>query len=724
MTSSTARTQIDLVMLLGGFVQMVSSQATIDPSNIEFCRIIQELCEKAPKAAQAIAEAIQDNGHFGTSLDVATDATGVASLKGRKRKSSGDPAFCRLAKRSAGSFPACPSHSGEKTSCDELAGSSRVSKPLQEESVLTNEISLQNSSKWGTAITTSEAVETRLDKSDQTETEHLSEEGPPSPVAVKSEPDALTRWIKEPYSPRTEEISRDKIPGSLVSLTSPQQATPESFALEGQSIQSIRDLIIQAVQTIYGLSTHRDNIPRDLHKRILQSLRGTCPEAIAASPCTQWSDGSIWKRVLEIGTSRQNEVTILNMLEYMGAWQWYNSQVELAEQKTQTKKNKQVQRRGAAIHVLDRIQKESMRATEMGSWISGVGKVTLEQDESGFLSTSRHDSITTRQKNLQRRHIRMQLSRGKLSTQLVEGLGLGILFDRNIWKYTKMSKARIDTMIKWIQEDSEHMQLLEILTPQLECLVEDGSPDLEVFYKDLKITKLVTEDELRQLQIDFPLKSRSLPDGTLNAAIDHLVERVSTKVFNKAVPESGDTVAINGSMELSCEIFKRLHPGNWLDSWTIMALMQISDRPAFVKYDLSIPLDDTGSDSQIRPIKRPLACWAKKIAQHRREAKKIFGDALSLVYFCPINHKNKHFTLLEVNEREKAIRHYDSMADSDTILGVKATRLAKLVKEEFGTLKFSYSEMKSTITGAAASGLSGISDGWQIIYQLEHRVQY
>jgi hypothetical protein len=177
--------------------------------------------------------------------------------------------------------------------------------------------------------------------------------------------------------------------------------------------------------------------------------------------------------------------------------------------------------------------------------------------------------------------------------------------------------------------------------------------------------------------------------------IDHLVELVSTKVLNKATPESGDTVAINGSVELSCEIFNRLCPGKWLDSWTIMALMQISDRPAFVKYDSSIPLDET-SDGQIRPIKRPLDGWAKKIARHRREAKDEFGDACPLVYFCLINHENKHFTLLEINERKRMICHYDSMADPDTILGVKKSRIEPLVMERFGSLKFSYREVVST----------------------------
>ncbi|KAL2783537.1 hypothetical protein BJX66DRAFT_121593 [Aspergillus keveii] len=395
-----------------------------------------------------------------------------------------------------------------------------------------------------------------------------------------------------------------------------------------------------------------------------------------------------------MGASQQDKVTILNMLEYMGAWQWYDSQVEHAKGTTQTKKKKQVGRRGAAIAVMNRIQEGAAHCADNGSWMRGVGRITLEEDECGLSLMRGGESITARQRELQRRRIHMQLSRGqKLCTQIVGKLGLGILFDQKIWKYTKSSIANIDNMVKRILEDKEHKKLLDILEPQLKLLIEEGTPDLAAFFENLVDSRLVTDNELRELQVEFPLESRSLPDATLDTAIDHLVELVSTKVLNKATPESGDTVAINGSVELSCEIFNRLRPGEWLDSWTIMALMQISDRPAFVKYDLSIPLDESGSDGQIRPIKRPLASWAKKIAQHRREAKDDFGEACPLVYFCPINHGNKHFTLLEINERKQVICHYDSMADSNTILGVKESRLAGLVRGEFKNLRYSYIEV-------------------------------
>lgn len=81
------------------------------------------------------------------------------------------------------------------------------------------------------------------------------------------------------------------------------------------------------------------------------------------------------------------------------------------------------------------MQKMQMDATGQGSWISGVGRVTLEDDKSDvLLIESGKVSITEQAKQVQRKCISVQLSRGqKLSTQLVKELGFGILFSPRIW---------------------------------------------------------------------------------------------------------------------------------------------------------------------------------------------------------------------------------------------------------------------------------------------------
>ncbi|KAF7502222.1 hypothetical protein GJ744_006435 [Endocarpon pusillum] len=172
-----------------------------------------------------------------------------------------------------------------------------------------------------------------------------------------------------------------------------------------------------------------------------------------------------------------------------------------------------------------------------------------------------------------------------------------------------------------------------------------------------------------------------MPQGTLDAAVDGLVKEVSSRVLGKRKLEDNDSVAVNNGVELSCNIFHRLRQGEWFDAWTIMAAMQISDKPLFVRHGYSVPLDELGRNGRMRSVKTPLAGWARTMIKLHNEAKEVFENTTRLVYFCPLNHKNEHFTLLEINEQEEVMRHYDSRADQGVIDGtMKLTRVGRLVK--------------------------------------------
>src|SRR5271170_6221823 len=127
---------------------------------------------------------------------------------------------------------------------------------------------------------------------------------------------------------------------------------------------------------------------------------------------------------------------ILNMLEYIGAWEWYDRQIKLSQATVRTKRNKLVEHKGASIHVLNKMQDLQIRTEQTGKWVSGVGRidVTKEGNNSDMPPESCDASITERIRYSQRRRISMQLSRGqKLSTKLVRQLGIGILFSPEIW---------------------------------------------------------------------------------------------------------------------------------------------------------------------------------------------------------------------------------------------------------------------------------------------------
>jgi len=94
--------------------------------------------------------------------------------------------------------------------------------------------------------------------------------------------------------------------------------------------------------------------------------------------------------------------------------------------------------------------------------------------------------------------------------------------------------------------------------------------------------------------------------------------------------------------------------------WTIAAAMELTDKPSCVRYGLSVPLHD---DKSVRPITNPFGLWRRKIDEYRRNA----DSDEKLVYFCPLNLDANHFTLLEVNEQNRMILHYDSMATHSNI---------------------------------------------------------
>ena len=59
----------------------------------------------------------------------------------------------------------------------------------------------------------------------------------------------------------------------------------------------------------------------------------------------------------------------------------------------------------------------------------------------------------------------------------------------------------------------------------------------------------------------------AIPKGSLNAAVGHLIKNVSTKVLGKRKFEEDDGVAAEDGIELLCNMFNRLHQGEWFDGW-------------------------------------------------------------------------------------------------------------------------------------------------------------
>lgn len=266
-----------------------------------------------------------------------------------------------------------------------------------------------------------------------------------------------------------------------------------------------------------------------------------------------------------------------------------------------------------------------------------------------------------------------------------------------------MPREQLDRLIRDIQTDPRRMTLLRILGPQLEQLVYEGRPDLHALYDTLCREELVSHRELQDLRETFALDSVSgrnsppplppknpqlrssfptqdpMPKGSLDMAVQRLIGDVGTKILGKRKLEETDAVAVN-QIPVHCNTFSKLRHGKWLNDDIINLAMSISDKPDTVVHGYSIPLDEVGKTRTTRPIERPLAAWARRVNRLREKSRDAFGNTTSLVYYCPLNHRNTHFTLIEINDQERAIRHYDSAAGQPTIDGSSdLTRVARLV---------------------------------------------
>jgi hypothetical protein len=113
-----------------------------------------------------------------------------------------------------------------------------------------------------------------------------------------------------------------------------------------------------------------------------------------------------------------------------------------------------------------------------------------------------------------------------------------------------------------------------------------------------------------------------------------------------------------------------------------MAGIQMSDKLFFVRYGYSVTLDrsERFSRTGTKRVSRPLTGWRKITERFHSEAPIQHGQDIRLVYFCPLNINDNHFTLLEINEQERKIYHYNSMTDQGVIDNtVKLTRVGKMV---------------------------------------------
>ena len=308
---------------------------------------------------------------------------------------------------------------------------------------------------------------------------------------------------------------------SLATQDSPAILPPSA----SDQTPTLAEMTAKAVHLIYEMGRRRE-VPKEIHSRILTTIRhslsgtpatptvGPPDSALISSSSTLWS-ASTWITMLEAGHARSKEATILNMIEWMGASEWYDAELRQAEEAPPRTKRGTLRKRLATI-VLDKYLKEacSTAATD--------GPDNLTSDNKGRPSSLDAAGIQTRIINARRRRrLNKVFHRGRTLRKLVQMTHLGILFDPDIWyvlhtctvafadsgcvtrSFAKASKEEVDNIAARFRADPQMMEVLSILDEQVRLLAEEGRPDLSRFLNSLESRSIVLSTEISSLRAEY-----------------------------------------------------------------------------------------------------------------------------------------------------------------------------------------------------------------------------
>ncbi|KAH8595137.1 hypothetical protein B0O99DRAFT_159895 [Bisporella sp. PMI_857] len=392
----------------------------------------------------------------------------------------------------------------------------------------------------------------------------------------------------------------------------------------------------------------------------------------------------MWINMLEVGHNRSRKSSIFNMIEWIGASEWFDAEIEEAE-KAPPPTKRGVPRKRLATIILIKYMKEAYGITE----IEATGTLAFKNSED---CPSFMDSAKVEKKFFDARRLRLNvvIQRGRILRRLVQATHLGILFDENIWKYIKSGQEHVNRLAETFQADPRKMKLLSILDEQVELLAKEGRPNLSSLFDSLETNSLISSEEVSNLRTEYGLEEEPVSQLCLEAAINRVVEEIG-HVLGKSIVGDQDCIMINGTGELSCGMFNRLRSRAWLKNWDIAAALEMADKSPSVRHYLSIPFHKEDINGKIMPISNPLRGWRKKIDDWRAEVENDIER--QQVYICPLNVSANHFTLLEINEETKMIYHYDSMASPGIRQRKKKSSLVgRAIEAEFRHLGFKYAE--------------------------------
>jgi Ulp1 family protease len=181
----------------------------------------------------------------------------------------------------------------------------------------------------------------------------------------------------------------------------------------------------------------------------------------------------------------------------------------------------------------------------------------------------------------------------------------------------------IDVIVKKILDDEKKMIVLRLLGDQMKLLLQTGRTNTDSFRNGLEMQELAS------------------PQATFTASFTQLQEIQTSATGSELVVKSTNYRFPITSLQL-------LNERQWINQDIILACLHSADRLPFIRVGcFHIALSDQ--------LKDPLQMMQKKVRQWRRQIDK----ENYLVYLFPLNHNGCHWSLLEIDDREHLITHYN-----------------------------------------------------------------
>lgn len=180
------------------------------------------------------------------------------------------------------------------------------------------------------------------------------------------------------------------------------------------------------------------------------------------------------------------------------------------------------------------------------------------------------------------------------------------------------------------------MAVLKLLESQVKILLDTGRTDHTKFRDELGSKALAVLDP-------------GVPTG--DKELDSFYDKVKESGTNNKLLIKGT------NFQFPIDSLKRLGKTGRLNDDIILACLHLADKLPFVRVGFSIPIHQ----SKRKALPRPFQMAEKKMAEWHRQVE----VRCDLVCFFPLLHHESHFSLLEFNERDGSIYHYDSMSEGE-----------------------------------------------------------